>query len=350
MRFYCKTLFALVLAVALSSCSRELAHYVAPQDNLYPAAETQPVDTAGDAADDPAIWVNKAKPQHSLILGTDKKLGLNVYTLDGRIQQQLPVGRLNNVDIRYGLQLHGQQVDLAAASNRSNNSISLFVIDNSGQVSHLTDIATDLTEVYGLCMYQDQQTHYVFINDKDGRYQQYQLSLSNNTLTGRLVRQFALNSQPEGCVADDVAGRLYMGEENTGIWTTSAKPGDSEIVEFAVLDAWLNADVEGMGIYHYLGQEFLVVSSQGTNSYVVYALQDNNSAIGHFRIASNEQAQLDGVSGTDGLEVTSVALGAAWPDGLLVVQDGHNQLPDAAQNFKLVSGSGLRKLIDKWLP
>ena len=51
-------------------------------------------------------------------------------------------------------------------------------------------------------------------------------------------------------------------------------------------------------------------------------------------------AGVDGVEGTDGLDVTSTPLGPEYPAGLLVVMDGENTDPDgstANQNFKLVS-------------
>ena len=44
---------------------------------------------------------------------------------------------------------------------------------------------------------------------------------------------------------------------------------------------------------------------------------------------------VDGVSDTDGIDVTGAALGADWPDGLFVAQDGENE--GGNQNFKLVS-------------
>ncbi|GHE95841.1 phytase [Thalassotalea profundi] len=337
------------LLIILAGCENTHAPRESITDVLYPHVETQPVDTSGDAADDPAIWINQQTPEKSLVLGTDKKQGLNVYNLKGEILQQLAIGRLNNVDIRYGINLDGQTIDLAAASNRSNNSISLFSISKQGKVSHLNDIMTTLPEVYGLCMYRDNNDNqYVFINDKDGRFQQYQVIIEKEALSGKLVREFALNSQPEGCVADDLTGQLYMGEEAAGIWTTPANPQASELKKIANLGEFLTADVEGMGLYYYQQKPYLVVSSQGSNSYAVYDLTDNYKAIGHFRIGTDLSTQVDEVSETDGLEVTSVALGSQWPDGLLVAQDGYNQLPDATQNFKLVSGTGLRQLIEKW--
>ena len=62
--------------------------------------ETQAVGTANaDAADDPAIWRNAANPAASLIVATDKKAGLYVYGLDGKVRSFVAAGRVNNVDL-----------------------------------------------------------------------------------------------------------------------------------------------------------------------------------------------------------------------------------------------------------
>lgn len=304
---------------------------------VSPSAQTTPVARFGDAADDPAIWLNGKEPGQSRILGTDKRAGLMVYGLDGSLLQSLLVGRLNNVDVRQDFSLNGKTMDLAAASNRTLNSISLFGIDPlSGHVSHLLEAPTSLTEVYGLCMYQSQTGTYVFINDTDGRFQQYRIAGREGQLGAKLVREFAVASQPEGCVADDVSGMLYLGEEAEGIWRTSAEPKDMPLEQMAQTGELLHADVEGMGIYRQGEEAILVVSSQGNDSYLAYALEPDFRYLGRFRIGLDLLRGLDGVSETDGLEVTSANLGAAYPNGLLVVQDGRNQMPGAPQNFKLV--------------
>ena len=64
--------------------------------------QTEGVPSTGDAADDPAIWHNAAQPSQSRILATDKQGGLQVSDLQGKAIQYLPVGRLNNVDVRHG--------------------------------------------------------------------------------------------------------------------------------------------------------------------------------------------------------------------------------------------------------
>ena len=313
--------------------------------SVTPTAETTRVISAGDAADDPAIWVNSNSAEASLILGTDKQYGLDVYDLTGKLKQRLDNGRLNNVDVRYNQKLAGKVVDIAAASHRDLSAISLFAIDQtSGHVSWVSDIKTQLDDVYGLCMAQTNQGTYVFINDQDGRYEQYKVISENDTWSAKRVREFVLPSQPEGCVADDKNNRLFVGEEAAGVWLTSISadtaPDPKLIIE---VDDNLVADVEGMSIYHGTETSYLVVSSQGDDSYVLYSSEAPYEYVGRFNIAMNAATGIDGASETDGLDVTSAALGSAYPDGLLVVQDGRNVMPAENQNYKLVSWSDIAR-------
>ena len=91
--------------------------------------ETDPVPNGGDAADDPAIWVNPNDPAQSVIIGTDKRGGLAVYELNGKQIQYLPDGQMDNVDLRDGFKLDGQTVAIVTASNRKDNSIAIYKIN-----------------------------------------------------------------------------------------------------------------------------------------------------------------------------------------------------------------------------
>lgn len=134
-----------------------------------------------------------------------------VHDLQGKVLQQLNIGRVNNVDVRYGFALNGTTIDIAAASNRSNKSLSLFTIaPATGKISWLNDISINLDDPYGLCMYQSGNNYYVFVNDTNGRFQQYQLNTNNGMIGGTLVREFKVASQPEGCIVDDSSGQLYF--------------------------------------------------------------------------------------------------------------------------------------------
>ena len=310
-------------------------------------AQTAPVNRYGDAADDPAFWINPQSPSDSLILGTDKKFGLNVYTLDGSLRQTLPVGRVNNVDVRQAIQTAQGSIDIAVASNRSSQSLSVFSIDNQGTVALLDNVPTDLSDVYGLCTGLINAQLHVVVNDTDGRFQHYTVDINDTTVSAQRLNEFTLPSQPEGCVIDDNTGTLYYGEESTGVWKRSLVTDASAPTLIAAVNEQVHADIEGMDIYRYEQQRYLIVSSQGNSRFAVYALDDNHRLLGTFGVAMNPLAGIDGVSETDGLAATSHNLGPQYPNGLLVVQDGRNVMPAAPQNFKIIDGNKIARFIQQ---
>jgi len=314
---------------------------------VLPAAETTPVPAIGDAADDPEIWVNERAPGKSLVLGTDKRNGLLVYNLNGEELQSLSVGRLNNVDIRYGVPYQGKTADIAVASNRTRNSLSLFAIDRERSlVIPVTEVQTDLPEIYGFCLYQSDTGTYAIANDKDGRFHQFRLTLTDKSWTGELVREFSLASQPEGCVADDRRQRLFVGEEGKAVWALGAEPeSGADMTMVDGVGEYLTDDIEGLTLYQGETQDYLVVSSQGDNTYVIYNAEPPYQFRGKFRIGINHQGLIDGTSETDGIAATSANMGGVWSEGMLVVQDGRNVLPSETQNFKYVPWSDIRSVL-----
>jgi 3-phytase len=302
--------------------------------------ETRAVPSAEDAADDPAIWVHPVNPLQSLILGTDKQSGLMVYNLQGDQMQSIPRGRLNNVDLRQQVLVGNEQVTLAVATNRTHGTIDVFRVSATGVVSFVMAQPVTLTDPYGICMYRDAAgLAYVFANSTDGVYQHWLLN-PDHELNPRLHGSFMLDSQPEGCAADDATGMLYMGEEDVGIWYLPVDDFGRAREMMQNLDRvtspYLRDDIEGMDIWRRNELAYLVVSSQGNNSYAVYDLSDH-SYFGSFRITDSADGKVDGVQETDGLTISAGQFGALYPDGLLVVQDGFNKLPDDNQDFKLVS-------------
>lgn len=336
----------------LAACAETPFIPVSDLPEVRPVAETEAVETAGDAADDPAIWVDIRRPSASLIVGTNKDRGLDVYGLDGGLLYRNTDGRMNNVDLRGGFPLGGRDIVLVAASNRSNDSLSLYELQPDGPgLRHLADIATGFAEPYGLCLYHSAATgnHYAFVNDKSGLMRQWQLTDNGRGgIAAEAVREFDVGSQPEGCVADDELGHLYVGEEATGIWKYGAEPtaGSARRAVDTTAGPHLTADVEGMGLYHgENGKGYLVVSSQGDYSYAVYAREGNNVYLGSFRVA--DAAAIDGVQETDGLDVVRADLGPGYPRGLLVVQDGFNMPSGDNQNFKYVSFAQVLEILSR---
>ncbi len=306
---------------------------------VQPSAQTVPVRGSGDAADDPAIWVHPRKPSVSRILGTDKKLGLGVYDLQGRETQFLPVGRVNNVDLRQGLRYGKATWDLAVASQRDRKTVVVFQIDGAGHLMTAAELPTGLDEVYGICSGRNPDGGLdIFVNDKDGRVQQLRLQRQGSHWTGQPVAQFRLETQPEGCVVDEAGQQLFIGEEKRGLWRialeSDGRMGAAQLI-LPVGDI-LTADVEGMAVHRSAKGAWLVVSAQGSDSFVVLDAQPPHAVRGRFRVGLNAALGIDAVSETDGLDVTAANLGGPYGEGLLVVQDGHKRWPLGRQNFKLV--------------
>ncbi len=332
-------------SLSIEKIEKKISSEVASVAGFLPYAQTESVFSFGDAADDPEIWVNQHKPEASLVYTTDKKYGLNVYDLSGKLVKSLAVGRINNVDIRYNVMVNGRLVDIAAASNRTGKSISIFTINKTtGLPTHISDIKTNLADPYGFCLSKYKEQITAWVNDTDGRFQRYDLQLNGASIKAEKTLEWMVASQPEGCVSDDQRQRLFYGEEAKGVWLKEIG-SHSKDKFIAGLNDDIAADIEGMSLYHYLGKPYLVVSSQGNNRYAVYATDEQYQYLGVFEVAANWPEMIDGASETDGLAVTSQYLGVDLPEGLLVVQDGHNVMPKAAQNFKLVSG----RLLNEWI-
>jgi 3-phytase len=306
--------------------------------------ETPPVATWGDAADDPAIWVNTRDPSRSVVIATDKNLGINVYNLDGKLIQSLHDGRMNNVDVRDGLLVDGKPRTIVAASNRTDKTIALYWLDPATrELSSAGDpVPTGLSDPYGFCMYADASGIYAFVNNgDDGLYRQWRITAAGGKAVAEKVREFTVGSQAEGCAADDETGALYVNEEDVALWKYSAKPdgGDARTkIDGVDGSNGLVADLEAVEVWAGRdGKGYIVVSNQGADSYAVYRREGDNAFVGLFHIVADPERGIDGVSETDGLDVVSADLGPKYPQGLLVVQDGRNLTPRERQNYKFVS-------------
>lgn len=339
-------LFATSL-LALAGCATAPVSF-APAPTVSAKAETDPVETADDAADDPAIWRNPTDPVASLIIGTDKKAGIHVHDLKGRRLSFTPSPRLNNVDLRDGVAIAGQAGVLVAASDRAdvaNARVALFRLDTrTARLESLGAFPVGPGEAYGMCLWSraSDKALFGFVVLKDGRIDQLAIDTNGPSPVVTKVRSMKLGTQAEGCVADDRTGQLYVAEEDVGLWRFDADPAaPGTATAIAKVDGrTLYADAEGLALApEGADGGYLVASSQGDNAYVVYRLPDV-TFVGRFRVADGA---IDGVTETDGIELMLGDFGPDFPEGLFVVQDGDNA-PET-QNFKLIDWGEVRRAL-----
>ncbi len=316
------------------------------------AAETTPERTACDTADDPAVWVDPVDPSNSLIVGANKRRSLSVFRLDGQRVSERQTGGSNNVDIRSGISVGGRDRIIVGATSPRGSRIDLFELDAaSGRLLDIAEVPISTTpevETSGFCFYRSPGSGYLFAisTDRSGLIEQRRLFDNGGRVRARLVRQLRVDSEQEGCVVDDANGLLFVAEENVGIWRFSAEPGTGTagtLIARTGLEEGagrIQADVEGLTLYvpPHGGPDdgFLVASSQGNNTYVVYDRAAPHAYRGTFQVTFDGGA----VAKTDGIDLVAAALGPDYPAGLLVVQDGLIRKPGKPrqnQNFKLVS-------------
>jgi myo-inositol-hexaphosphate 3-phosphohydrolase len=321
-----KTRVALVAALTLVFGG--VAYGAEPTRILIPsAAETAPVASSGDAADDPTIWVNDFNPAESRIIANDKKGALNVYRLDGTVVTSLYTGTFwGNSDVRGNL--------LAVARS----GIKLFAVTHN----NLKAVGSITTSGEGLCLYQSPTDLYAFIVTRRGRVRQFRLNASRTG--GTLVRSFTLGSEGEGCAVDDHAQALYISQEDVALWRYGANPSDGTgrvAIDTVVPEGRIRPDAEGVAV---TGNRVIVSSQYGTaryKSYFTAYTRDTNHYVQAFRISNGLDS--DDCDGTDGISAYRGYLGPSFPFGLFVCQDGNNTAPGTSgnQDFKLVPWEAL---------
>ncbi|MGF1570277.1 MAG: phytase [Nodosilinea sp.] len=324
----------------------------------------------GDS-DDPAIWVHPTDASKSVVFATLKDGGLVSFDLQGNVLETFRPAdfgdiRYNNVDLVYGFSAQGMlagsevKMDLAVLSDRANDTLAILAIDpETGAITDVTSL--DMLETifgvddgeataYGLATYTSPVSGkaYAFVTQADGnKVAQLELVAQIGPadefyVTAELVRTIELpvptgdpvDSQAEGLVIDQELGLLYVALENeVGILRFSAEPdGGSDFTLVQSIDReGLVPDIEGLNIYYGPnGTGYLIANSQGDSSYAVFSREGTNEYLGSFIVGAN--GDIDQVNESDGLDVINVPLGDAFPNGLLVLQDGANDPQNAVEN------------------
>jgi len=335
-----KLLLACCFLLSVAACNINKTHTATSEfgDVVYAFAETDPVHTVEDGADDPAIWVNEQDPSKSLIYGTDKEWGILVYDLEGKLVQSYQLGRINNVDI-----VQTEQGSVLAATDRTTNSLLVAMIDEKGKFveSSIIRQKAGIPVVYGCCLYKSPKTGkaYAFMVDKSqGDVEQWEIT-PGSSISVEHKRSWSVGAKSEGMVADNKRGILYIGEEEKGIWAYKAEPDqDTERDTVLLLETHgFSADVEGLCIYSEEGrQDILVASMQGNHKFAMVRIP-TNQYMGSFAVSAKT---VDQVEECDGIEATSLALNEHLPKGMFVVHDGTNSnavdTTKANQNFKFI--------------
>jgi 3-phytase len=322
--------------------------------------------------DDPAIWVNRADPRRSLVLGTVKVAapngGLAVFDLDGRLLQLLKgPDRPNNVDVEYGLPLKGAPTDVAVLTERMGRRLRAYAVspDGSGlrDVSGeslariLAGVTGEQNAPMGIGLYRRPKDGAIFAiiapksGPRAGYLWQYRLADDGSGRVGaQFVRRFgdfSGSGEIEAVAVDDDPGYVYYADENAGIHKWHADPDHPDAARELALFARTGyaGDREGLGIYARADGTGYIVSVDQLPGESVFNLYRREGEPGHphdhSRIALRFRG---GADSTDGLDVTSSPLGPDFAAGLLVAMNSRGR------NFLLFNWSAVADAASPHLP
>lgn len=327
-----RNLFMILLA-GVAACSQP-AREVAKDTPVTPKFVT---DSVQFDSDDPAIWINRKDPAHSLIIGTDKHEltgGVYVFALDGQMdttRKAYPLDRPNNVDVAYDFVFGTDTIDVAVSSERGTGKIRIFrlpdmqAIDHGGLPVFEDDTMHNL--VMGVALYTRPSDQALFAivsrkeseNLRDNYLYQYRLFTDSMQVRSELVRKFGRFSgtkEIEAVAVDAELGYVYYSDEHYGIHKYYADPdyGNEELAVFG-LEGFAD-DREGISIYkHDDGTGYLLVSDQGANRFRIFPREGSkDNPHQHDLLAVIPVTAV----ASDGSEVTAQNLGANFPRGLFV--------------------------------
>ena len=255
--------------------------------------------------------------------------------------------RPNNVDVEYGLDLDATPTDIAVLTERLGRRLRVYAIAPDG--SGLRDVSSGTMPVLegargdrrapmGIGLYRRPKDGAIFAivspkaGPRDGYLWQYRLEDDG---TGRVkaafVRRFGAFSgvgEIEAIAVDDDLGYVYYADEDTGIRKYHADPdapdAGRELAMFGTTG--YRQDREGLGIYALPGGKGYIISVDqlpGESVLHVYRREgEPGNPHDHSKVLLSFKG---GADATDGLDVTSAALGPDFPDGLLAAMSSRSR-------------------------
>jgi 3-phytase len=354
---------ALVGVAALIVGCRGASAPAAAPSLLRPALVTAP---AGEDADDPAIWVNRAHPERSLVLGANKAAApagaLVVYDLSGAVRQRIDgLDRPNNVDVEYGFRLGGTRIDVAVLTERYQRRLRAYRIEPDGTLVDASSLGGlrvfdgepgERGAPMGIALYRrpSDGSVFAFVSRKEsppvGTVWQYRLEDDGGgrvrAIKVRELGEIVPGNEVEAVAVDDAHGAVYYAEEPRAIHQWCADPADPRAaIETALFGReGFAGDREGLAVYGRPdGRGFLLAADQLAGGSRIVAFRRTSPAEANRDLSIVRTVATAAVS-TDGLDATAEPLGPRFPNGLVVAMNdrGHNFFLYRPQDLGLVPG------------
>jgi len=311
----------------------------------------------------PALWINPANPEQSLVLGTDSHAhgGLYAFGLQGKVQKDrcvVPMKQPHSVAIAYGFPLGDSTIDIAVVTEATTQRLRAFQlpamkpIDGGGIPVFDGETGEGFREPGALALYKQPASGklYAFVARKNGPTDgsfvwQYLLENKSGTLSASVVRKFGMYSGQKGVLAiavDPALGYVYYTDAGTGVRKYDADPGkgSDELALFANADFTENQS--GLAIYPATDNTgYILVTDQQANRIHVFPREGaTGNPHQHTLIKTINIATLESTGST----VSTAALNPTFKSGMFAM--GSQDRTFHLYRWEDIAGKDLKVVMD----
>lgn len=327
----------LVLAVLLTGVPALAQQTI----QVSPTLETQPAVGTGAVVQGAALWMHPTDPASSLLLVADNQTGLLVYNLNGTARPLLAEGAVQGVDVQEGVVVGGISQPLVMVANTTAQALIGYIIDSSTlefRRAGFPNVTAPSFAPSSVALYVSPTTGrvFAFAGSATGVVDQFELTAQTDGGTASaVVRSFDVGNAVVGLAVDDAQGKLYVVEQNVGIWEYGAEPeaADTRASVDTVTGGGLSQPLGGVALYRASGVRGYLLAVNGGDAVRIYERQPGAHTFrGSFTVGAD--GGIDAVESPRQVVATNRPLGTLFPLGMVAVHDSTNA--GTNENFKLV--------------
>jgi hypothetical protein len=176
---------------------------------------------------------------------------------------------------------------------------------------------------------------------RGGKLYRYELALDEDS--AEQTGQFQLTHEVVSCLIDQNLRRLYVVEQRVGIWVFDLRQTGLVMPRAVTTDKMVDS-LLGVALYEQGEQGYVISQSVGNGAFLVF---DRSTMVlrGQFSVVADIRRGIDGVRSSRGFSATANPL-PGFPQGVLVVHDQRNRLPESGENLKLVDWREIVKMLN----
>ncbi|MBM4108501.1 MAG: phytase [Phycisphaerae bacterium] len=313
-----------------------------------PPARSLPIDAERGTVGDVALWIDRRDPSRSAVLVAHGR-GVTLLSLDGGEIGGLGGPAFNAIDVRTGVTLGSERIDVVAAGGAGDPALRLFALDpDSRSLRDMGKVATDLADVSALALRWSEGALSCFAGDAQGAVVHLLLGPieggpGERSIAARVARRWAVGGPVTGLAADDADGAVYVAESSRGLWRFPAEGSAKGRLVDRAGGARLGGEIGGLAVLRG-GASAGYLIARGSGRVSLFELGEPNRYVASLRLVAPGGPAGSLAGGLD----AGVGLGTRWKGGL-VAWAGPTGV-DLVRWIDFVDRSGLPLLVEPGAP